>query len=982
MSNLNLGSLAAAAGVGALVTGLMKMTSAVAGFANDSVQMFAHFEQIENSLSGMLGSAEKGKEMFEDLRAFSFDTTFGVDTLAAATTQLLQTGTAADDVKKRLSQLGDIAGGDTNKFNDLVSIFAKIQNTGKATSMQMQQLALRGVPIYQVLKDIGVEGTATAEDITKAFEKMTEAGGMFYNNMQSINETISGKEGFVSDTFKEFLASFAEASGIASVYKAALDVVYNGLQTIVNVLQKINESPVLQAIFRGVLAATIAGIGTAILTNVIPAIASVISKVLLLNGQLSIAAALKAVVTGPAGWVALAAGIGVATGALIAMALEADPVSKKLKEITKQEEELRDKIKDNKGTVDVQHELKKLEIEEETIRLKQNELELQESIAKFGEGVIDSAHRDMLREEIGHERERIALLEQQAQKLQQQKALYDAMAKQASQMKSYVEVNNKNYESGLALAEDLYSKTVEGQLAALKQQQIMLQTAMMGELKQVMGPDGRMMNTLVGPGAEEMKKLKFAWEETMKRQEELKNPKSRSTGGGGGYRSEPELEEWRKILMQTTGLAKKDVVKGSGDEIIKKFSEMATDLRIKQASMGVSWEEVDKNLSDSFNKVWKAMQESGEFTMEDNSVKELIAQADALGIKLGENTKKLEDNTEELKKQMEDALKKADFASFGNAMMQANYKEGNVGGTIAGGAIGLAGQALNGSTAGNVVQGAAQGFAQGGIIGAIVGVIGALLDKLERWSEFLEEGEKTLEPLIDILSEFFSPLVDLAHMLTGITQVIGVVFKMLLKLSGISQILKIVGEVFSFIGDKITKFAEWLGKLFGIESEVSEARQTELEQLKALNEQYSNLFNAIIEEEEYYLQKRRELNGEYANEKAGLVNATNVNDMILTPQGNFSTDPNDYIIATKNPSMLGRSADASHVEVPKISIVVNNTIADTATVSVSNNTGDDGQQQLLVTISRKVANDFAEGINGWDSAIANNTARRRGRSIT
>ena len=331
---------------------------------------------------------------------------------------------------------------------------------------------------------------------------------------------------------------------------------------------------------------------------------------------------------------------------------------------------------------------------------------------------------------------------------------------------------------------------------------------------------------------------------------------------------------------------------------------------------------------------------------------------------------------------MEDALKKADFASFGNAMMQANYKEGNVGGTIAGGAIGLAGQALNGSTAGNVVQGAAQGFAQGGIIGAIVGVIGALLDKLERWSEFLEEGEKTLEPLIDILSEFFSPLVDLAHMLTGVTQVIGVVFKMLLKLSGISQILKIVGEVFSFIGDKITKFAEWLGKLFGIESEVSEARQTELEQLKALNEQYSNLFNAIIEEEEYYLQKRRELNGEYANEKAGLVNATNVNDMILTPQGNFSTDPNDYIIATKNPSMLGRSADASHVEVPKISIVVNNTIADTATVSVSNNTGDDGQQQLLVTISRKVANDFAEGINGWDSAIANNTARRRGRSIT
>ena len=311
MNQISLSSLAAQAGVSQLLGALKGMASAVAGFAKDSVQSFSSFEQIQNSLGGVMKDAQKGKELFEDLRKFSFDTTFGVDTLANAASQLISTGTAADDLKKRLKQLGDVAGGDTNKFNDLVSIMAKIQNTGKAGSMQLQQLALRGVPIYQMLKEMGVEGTATSDQIVEAFERMTSAGGQFYNSMQSINETIQGKEGFISDTWREFLTSFAEASGLADAYKSALDVIYEALQGVVDWLQEINANPVGKAIFQGGLVAILTAVAAAILGTVIPALITVISK-------LTIIAALKAAIN-PVG-LALGAVAGLAAGAAVAIA--------------------------------------------------------------------------------------------------------------------------------------------------------------------------------------------------------------------------------------------------------------------------------------------------------------------------------------------------------------------------------------------------------------------------------------------------------------------------------------------------------------------------------------------------------------------------------------------------------------------------------------------------------------------------------------
>ena len=105
-----------------------------------------------------------------------------------------------------------------------------------------------------------------------------------------------------------------------------------------------------------------------------------------------------------------------------------------------------------------------------------------------------------------------------------------------------------------------------------------------------------------------------------------------------------------------------------------------------------------------------------------------------------------------------------------------------------------------------------------------------------------------------------------------------------------------------------------------------------------------------------------------------VANLTKVNDMILTPHGNFSTHPDDYIIATKNPQSLGGGV--------VVNVKVENTASDSVNANVMQSRGANGEQELIVMISKKVASDVATGANGWDSALSARNQRLQGRMIS
>ena len=252
---------------------------------------------------------------------------------------------------------------------------------------------------------------------------------------------------------------------------------------------------------------------------------------------------------------------------------------------------------------------------------------------------------------------------------------------------------------------------------------------------------------------------------------------------------------------------------------------------------------------------------------------------------------------------------------------------------------------------------------------------------------------ESFRPLVDLvkmiflpmkmLAEIFEPLLAAFHDVADIVfEVANILNKMAFAIDPVFLLIKGFGEVMKLFKpildmfqkglngakDSLGWFSELLDNWLGLSKEKSAEEEEELERLKAVNDQYKNLYAALKEQEEYYLQQRRHLNAEWAIEN---YRATPVHDMILSPHGAFSTDPNDFIIATKDPKSLGGGA--------AVNVIVNN-YANNTTVERHETTRGDGGMDIVIAVKNIVAKELASG--GFDGPMDAMKQRRYGRVTT
>lgn len=179
------------------------LLGAVVKAGRSAVTAAAQYEKLGVSLEVLLGSAEKGQRVFQQLQAFASKTPFQLEQLANVSTRLMAFGSAAENITKELEMLGNASLGMPDKLDRIADAYGKLQAKGKASLEELNMFTEAGVPIMEALRtqlgltkeelfDYISTGKVGFEDVRVALQNLTTGEGQFAGMMEKQSQTLIG----------------------------------------------------------------------------------------------------------------------------------------------------------------------------------------------------------------------------------------------------------------------------------------------------------------------------------------------------------------------------------------------------------------------------------------------------------------------------------------------------------------------------------------------------------------------------------------------------------------------------------------------------------------------------------------------------------------------------------------------------------------------------------------------------------------------
>jgi tape measure domain-containing protein len=214
------------------------VTLPILALGTAAVKVAGDFEQQRIALGTLLGSVEKGNELFETLRKEAAATPFELKDLVKSTTTLKAFGVETENLLPFMRMLGDVALGDSNRFSQLSLAFAQIKASGKLMGQDLLQLINAGFNPLQVisektgrsisdLKNDMSNGAISFEQVADAFKIATSEGGKFFKASENASKTLNGQLSTLKDNFSALLNEFGTAliPTVKDLIKVATDVI-------------------------------------------------------------------------------------------------------------------------------------------------------------------------------------------------------------------------------------------------------------------------------------------------------------------------------------------------------------------------------------------------------------------------------------------------------------------------------------------------------------------------------------------------------------------------------------------------------------------------------------------------------------------------------------------------------------------------------------------------------------------------------------
>ena len=189
-------------GAGALVASTFAVSGA-RDFISNMISVRQSIEQSEAALTSFLGSKEKADQMMESFKKMAATTPIDLETLTSSTQTMLGFGVSAETAGKMMHVLGDISGGNTQKFQSLSLAFSQMSSAGRLMGQDLLQMINAGFnPLEEMSRQTGKsiaelkeemsKGAISSQQVTEAFISATEEGGRFHGMLKAQSQGLAG----------------------------------------------------------------------------------------------------------------------------------------------------------------------------------------------------------------------------------------------------------------------------------------------------------------------------------------------------------------------------------------------------------------------------------------------------------------------------------------------------------------------------------------------------------------------------------------------------------------------------------------------------------------------------------------------------------------------------------------------------------------------------------------------------------------------
>ena len=230
-------------------TALKAAGGALAAFATGSavrsiVTTTARFEDLQDTLNTVTGSAKDGAKAFDDIKKFATSTQFGVEELT--TTFIKLKGSGIEPTKELLTTFTDTAAVTTDQLGTLEAMADLFSRTtaGGLGLEELNRLADRGVPVFRILEEqLGLTRLQISE-----FGKTAEGADKIRSALQrGLNESFGGATQGKLDNLSTAMSNFGiavtnAADRIGQQFRPQLTQAINDATNFINENEKLLDA--------------------------------------------------------------------------------------------------------------------------------------------------------------------------------------------------------------------------------------------------------------------------------------------------------------------------------------------------------------------------------------------------------------------------------------------------------------------------------------------------------------------------------------------------------------------------------------------------------------------------------------------------------------------------------------------------------------------------------------------------------------------